>query len=345
MTVRISLPLTALENQDVAQAMSALMLALGDEVGTLVQEVVPDAAPAAPSAPQPEAAIPPAEAFTQKSNAKSVSLAESLKAYALQNGASGSEEAPAPRKRRRPRPVAKPTTFEGTPTERYEAFKAGLKDTPRAFLALLEERKTVTIKEAMEALGIEAPKKLGGITGSISRWAPNRGIRVPFLPTIVGDEKAWVWIGVEGEVPVLSPTAAPKAATPSQSESNAAQEAQFNAFIDALPDQSRKFMELLREQKQLRIKDVLDAFSLTRAVAVGGIIEPIKRLSKEHGVEQPFRADLDENQDRVWFWPSAPANTDETPAEAAESNVAPLVNEEAGEPHLPGVRRRRANAS
>lgn len=355
MTVRISLPLTALENPEVAQAMSALMIALGDELGSLPSGAFNlQSAPQSPTPPAEEASAsqrPEATVFTAEGPS---ALLPQLTAYAAQPAT------PAPRKRRRNRPAPQPTVFEGTATERYEAFKAGLKSQPRAFLDLLEAKGTVTIKDAMEALDIDAPKKIGGITGSISRWAPTRGIRVPFMPTLVEDEKAWIWIGVEGEMPEVLPSAEPaakaapvKPAKPAKKAPEASRKLptldadKYDAFLEALPEQSRRFMELLRAQGTLQIKEVLDHFSLTRAVAVGGIIEPIRRLSKEHGIEEPFRADLDESDSRIWIWhevdEAAMAAAEAEAAEEAHENVQPLVSDESGVPHLPGVRRRRVS--
>lgn len=335
MTVRINLPLTALENQEVAQALSALVLALGQD-GAAAPATITHTPSLAPESvlkgPQPV----------------------DLSAYALQSAPQVAEVPPVdeaspppakPQRAKRPRAAPKPVIHEGTPTERYEAFKANLKTQPRAFLDLLETNKTVTIQEAMDALEISAPKKIGGITGSISRWAPLRGIRVPFMPTMVGDEKAWVWIGVEGEVPVISqgtpsraPTPAPEVTPVDPTETEA-----FKALLSDLPAQSRQFMELLAERGQLTMKEVLSHFGLAKAKSVGGIIEPITRISKEKGLEAAFIADLDEKGDRIWLPLNASPVTEAAESEDELDNVEPITRPESGKPHLPGVRVRRVS--
>jgi hypothetical protein len=89
-------------------------------------------------------------------------------------------------------------------------------------------------------------------------------------------------------------------------------------FIAALPDNSRQFMARLQEEHKLLMADALKMFSLNRPKALGGILEPIKRIARDHGVEVPFEVATDGEGNRVWYWPghapvAAPAAAAETP--------------------------------
>lgn len=82
---------------------------------------------------------------------------------------------------------------DATEQQRFNAFVAHLPQRSQWFLRLLEERGTLTLSEAMDALGITYPKAMGDITGSIGRWAPVRGLEVPYATITIGGERAWRW--------------------------------------------------------------------------------------------------------------------------------------------------------
>lgn len=78
---------------------------------------------------------------------------------------------------------------------RYKAFINQLPDRSKAFIELVREHKLLRISLAMRVLDISAPKAMGGLTGSIGRWAPIRGVQVPYEMTMVEGERAWRWLG------------------------------------------------------------------------------------------------------------------------------------------------------
>lgn len=80
--------------------------------------------------------------------------------------------------------------------ERYAAYLDTLSGTSRRFLELLEQRRELTVAEAGEALGLRRYQTLGGITGAIVRWAPTRGVPVPFEKVDLGGEPGWRWLGL-----------------------------------------------------------------------------------------------------------------------------------------------------
>ena len=92
---------------------------------------------------------------------------------------------------------APPKIVEEVPdaAERYRRFIAKLPERSRTFIDMVRTHKLLKISDAMRALGLTAPKAMGGLTGSIGRWAPNRGVAVPYETTTADGERAWRWIG------------------------------------------------------------------------------------------------------------------------------------------------------
>ena len=93
--------------------------------------------------------------------------------------------------------------------ERYRRFVDGLPERSRRFIEMVRTEKLLKISDAMRALGLTAPKAMGGLTGSIGRWAPNRGVKVPYETTTSDGERAWRWIGSPDET-------APKTSAPTR---------------------------------------------------------------------------------------------------------------------------------
>lgn len=147
MAISIELQLEHLKNPDVAHALARLMTALGPSEG---------------------------EEDTPKPGAGGVRPGKGA-------ADSGTASPKRGRRRSRPRRRRKPPIPDDLPLEqRYRIFVDSLPELSRQFLALLEERGTLTSEEAQAALDIKTPKALGGLTGSIARWAPKRGVPVPF---------------------------------------------------------------------------------------------------------------------------------------------------------------------
>jgi hypothetical protein len=329
-----------------------------------------------------------------------------------------------------------PASAASTLGERYHAFVRNLPPRSQAFLRLVEERGTVTIGEVMRALGLLQPKAMGGITGSIGRWAPVKQVPLPYEQLERDGERAWRWIGIPGvtrgaHVPPPKPRSAPaivaepetpptpvrpapaparpapvapKAPEPAAPVVKApapvrptpvrpapiapvappaprgrprlgspapvvevkgrgvigepppppapaptpppapaptpalapAQSGRPDRYFGALPDSSRQFMARLQADGSLAMAEALKMFGLNRPKALGGILEPIKRIAREHGIDVPFEVGSGPDGNRVWYWPGmAPA----APAAAEAPAPAAPPPEPKGPP--PGVLRRK----
>lgn len=81
---------------------------------------------------------------------------------------------------------------------RFVAFVNAVPALSQRFIELVRTRGIVSLTEVMEALDIDVPKRLGGVTGPLGRWAPVHGIDVPYKATSIDGERAWQWLGGPG---------------------------------------------------------------------------------------------------------------------------------------------------
>ncbi len=234
---------------------------------------------------------------------------------------------------------------DGSLAQRYQAFVANLPDRSQQFIALVEEKGVLTISDAMEALGLTVPKAMGGITGSIGRWAPVRNIPVPYEAITVDGERAWKWLGAptddaEGTSPKAEAPAGvtPEASTPEGANSaEETREAAIEAIIEGLSDRASLFVRTLRQREMMTMQEVLDTFSLAKARAVSGIVDPILSAFRDAEIEPPFEATFAPTGEKAWIWATSAAA-----AAPAEDTAAEDPTDERGmSAARPGVRVRR----
>ncbi len=207
---------------------------------------------------------------------------------------------PAPRRSRTPRPP-EPIDPNLTEAERYEKFVEHLPERSRRFLELVKKKGTLQIKDAMEELGIDVPKAMGGITGSIGRWAPVRHVKVPYEAIIQNGDRAWRWIdSSEEEQPPENPQEEQESTAKAEEKDPSLQD-----LLEHLPASSQRFLSLLENRGSLLMTEVLNIFGLARAKAVGGITEPIVRISREMGFPMPYTTSATDAGERLWEWPGA----------------------------------------
>ena len=179
-----------------------------------------------------------------------------------------------------PTVVAQPSQVADAPDGQthYERFLEALPDRSRRFVELVYAKGTLTIDEAMEALDITIAKAIGGVTGSIARWAPRSNVAVPYVAVKVRGRRAWRWTGPPARTIEHAP--APKSVGPARP---------LPAYAGELPGKSQRFLQVLGERGELRMPEVLKLFNLPRPRSVGGIIEPIKRAAKGWARRPPSR--------------------------------------------------------
>lgn len=285
------------------------------------------------------------------------------KKAAKSRGKKGSTKKASGTKSRSTAKASAPAAEGGDATARYREFVSNLPERSQKFIELVRERGTLTIGDAMDALGIDVPKAMGGITGSIGRWAPVRGVPVPYKATSIEGERAWEWVGGPGTEGGASPKAeAPAEVTPATATSEGAKQTpaktedvspdpvRVDALIEKLPERSALFVRTLRQRGVLTMPEVLERFSLAKARAVSGIIDPIQRTAEELGMEVPFEATFAPTGDKAWLWPGSDfdASASEPMPTTTTTSLSPIVPAEAGDDAergrkagRPGVRVRR----
>jgi hypothetical protein len=177
---------------------------------------------------------------------------------------------------------------------------------------------------------------MGGLTGSIGRWAPSRGVKIPYETTTADGERAWRWTGSPLEAapsakpsaaytPTVLPAPAPPAvetvpppAAPVESSAGPAPVAPAQAAapqppslrdFEGLPKKSQQFITLVAARGLIDREEVLQALNLRRPKELGGVTEPIVRLCREKGIERPYLAGK-RNGKRIWLWPTTPVPAD-----------------------------------
>ena len=189
-----------------------------------------------------------------------------------------------------------------------KAFAAQLPDRSRLFLEMLERKGEVKVSEVVEALGLSSAKAVGGITGAIGRWGPARGVALPYEVVSLGGERGWRWLpghtllGAEGKTvaaseppkPAAKPAAKPAPADP------------VAAVMDAVPENSRRFLEMLRARKRMTMPEVLRELGLARAQAVTPLLTPIREAAARHNVPTPYNHSSTGTGERVFLWPGTP---------------------------------------
>ena len=99
------------------------------------------------------------------------------------------------RRRRRPPSPRFPSL---TGIAKWHAFHDALPQRAKDFIVFIEERfpDPLTQAEAMKMLGLTSPKAMGGVTGSIKRWAEVDEIELPWRSELIKGQRAWIWTGV-----------------------------------------------------------------------------------------------------------------------------------------------------
>ncbi len=243
--------------------------------------------------------------------------------------------------------TARPAPLDPDTEARWARFLGALPPRSQRFLELVESRGIVGIAEAMSVLDVGQGKAMGGVTGSIARWAPEYDVTVPFEAVRGPDGKrAWRWIGLGREpappMPVrkqrrrrapsagrrVAPVAPPpveRAAAPDPSERIAALKAD-------LEGPAASFLTLLEARGVLSQGEALAHFGLARAQGLRAALGPIEEAAERHGLSDLLTTDVTPTGDRSWRW---------GPEREAQRPLSPRAPRPTG---MPGVRVRRRAA-
>lgn len=222
------------------------------------------------------------------------------------------------RERERERPARQ--TGQAAET-RYERFLEVLPERSRQFLEMVRSRGLITIDEAMRELDVDVGKAMGGITGSIARWAPEHDVSVPFEAVKGPDGKrAWRWIGLDVRpappVPVRSRRRRSRRATGRAGGGQASEAAQrgrgtgfeerLAALKGSLSGDSRRFLSLVEERGEIGQTEVLRHFGLARAQGLRRITQPVMAEAERHGLGDLVETVVSPTGERAWRWAGAP---------------------------------------
>jgi hypothetical protein len=181
-TIQIEVPLEALSRPGVAKALAELALSLGGQQGradaTFSAKPASETQPSG-NGPVAKAAPPAVKAAPARGNGK-----------AARGNGSRNAKAPAPARGGRRGGQASGND------ENWQRYLEALPDTSRRFLSLLEEKGRMTVGEAVDALGLDSPKAMGGLTGAMRRWAPRQNVELPFEAGQTPEgQRYWKWTG------------------------------------------------------------------------------------------------------------------------------------------------------
>jgi hypothetical protein len=316
MSINVSVPLDALENPEVARALSDLMLSLGGVSPTrqvVRYEAQPDVDEDLPPTPRRRRRPAPAAA-TQPS----------------------AVAAPSPPPARPARaPLAEAPMTED---ERYHDFVDNLPDPSRQFLDLIRKHGNLRLSQAVRELGITRPKTLGGITGSLTRWAKQRGIDLPYRAGKAADgERVWTWSrGSEGNAATGRRARAPRRTSGGRGSDNKGKESEpastqtqhdqppppdnlaelrpdvtglglleddrYAPLLEGMTDTARRFLVALSERGSLTMTEALDAVERKRAKSVGDAVRAFLFRAREQSLTLPFEERASHGGERMWLW-------------------------------------------
>ncbi len=192
-TIQIEVPLEALSRPGVAKALAELALSLGGQLrGDGPVAATPSVAeprdagdgPVAAKPAAPARAAAPARPAPTRGNGK---VSRPASARSAPKAAAAPD--PARRGGRRGGQTA-------AGDESWQKYLDALPETSRRFLSLLEAKGVMTVGEAVDALGLDSPKAMGGLTGAMRRWAPRSNIELPFEAGQNAEgQRYWKWTG------------------------------------------------------------------------------------------------------------------------------------------------------
>ena len=145
----------------------------------------------------------------------------------------------------------------------------------------------------MNALNLSSAKAIGGITGSINRWAAVDAIPLPWIAEQSEGERVWRWIGLEAAQHGLSQ------ALPSLSEVELDDYAQLSPRLF-------DFLSLVHDAGEISAKSVEKTMELPTRAALTGLESSLKRWAPTRGLPMPIEV-TGSGSSLMYRWSAGPA--------------------------------------
>jgi hypothetical protein len=101
----------------------------------------------------------------------------------------------------------------------------------------------------------------------------------------------------------LTAAAAPAAPAPAPApKANSAAVEKWRNYVANLPENSRRFLELLEKQGQLTVHEAVEKLNLPGPKAMGGLTGAMARWAPKQGIEIPYEAREGADGTRYWVW-------------------------------------------
>jgi hypothetical protein len=220
---------------------------------------------------------------------------------------------PPPRRRR---PPQRPK-LAGTHAQRWAAFLSRAPQRTKEFVALLENAypEFVNQKTAMSALAIAAPRAIGGLTGSMRRWAVADGIELPWSATKIDGARAWIWRGFSDEGDLLEPPA-----SFAEYDKTNQPPSTYDEFFERLPERSQRFLNYLESVGKATVTDAMGALGIDSPKALGGLAGSLNRWGRVAGLPVPF-IPIRIDDKKAYQWVGVDSENSSPKAEASEASA------------------------
>lgn len=194
---------------------------------------------------------------------------------------------PPPQRRRKP---PKPRFPDGSPEERFAQFSNALPSRAQHFIRLVEDAHPGVLRQsqAIEELDLSSPKAIGGITGSINRWAAVDDIALPWVADLLDGERTWRWIGLE---------AAQHGLTQSMPQLSGLT---LDSYAQLSP-RLFKFLSLVHDAIEISGTDIAEGMELKTRAALTGLESALKRWVPTRGLPLPIEV-IGSGDGRSYRW-------------------------------------------
>lgn len=207
---------------------------------------------------------------------------------------------------------------------RFELFLDTLPLRSVTFVLMVRHGGTISTADVETVFRIKG-KQIGGLTGSIARWAKADGLSLPYEALVVDDKRAWRWIGFDSK-----PQAAPPIPRVRRATVRVSSGTQVGNPLRPMTSLKDRFLELVQSRGTVSLDEVIERLGLTAksnpGKIVGGIISGLKRGR----APLPFRVSKGMDGRPVYTWIRSATKTVHLPPDQKKSAEI-----------SPGVRRRR----